>query len=179
MFPPSKIILQLLINEELLVAADSTETDWKGFIGYLPNDPDSAACIYDTEGVMDGRLMKTGFRIIHPGFQVVVRGKGFAATYARAQQIALAFDAVSNTPVVVEENLYFINNITRTSPVLHLGRETEGSRNRHVFSVNAILTMVQGSDEWDFLLVQSSNGPEVLLVRNDEGVREVLLVRKE
>lgn len=136
--PPADVVRQLLINLGLggvLTAA------WPVFSAFLPEDPDNAICVYDTPGVLDGRLMRTGEQIEHPGVQVRVRGLGYRETFQKAANIALALDAQMPVEITFTDpaTVVTIKNISRSGAVMPLGME-EGTRRRYNFTINALLT---------------------------------------
>ena len=135
---PAEIIRQFLLDESLATVED----DWPVYVSFFPSIPDESICIYDTVGRQDGRLMEDGFQIEHPGIQVRVRGPIYATVYEKANSIALALDAAGGTVVELSSNqAYTLLNVSRTSPIIPLGVETEGDRRRHHITVNAVLTL--------------------------------------
>lgn len=136
---PADVIRQLLVD--LNLSSDANEP-WRAYTGFLPDDPDSAICVFDTAGVQDGRLMRTGEQIMHPGVQVMVRGADYLETRNRAHDIAIALDAQRKTVVAVDsEQSYTVHNVSRTGDIMSLGMEVEGDRRRHFFTINAVVTM--------------------------------------
>jgi hypothetical protein len=134
---PSLAIHQLLLEEELV-------GDWGLFMAFLPDDPDNAICVYDTAGIMDGRMMRTGERIEHPGIQIRVRGPVYKDTWEKANLIALALDTVQKNVVTTEEEDYIIHNVSRTGAIIPVGVEDAGRIRRHHFTMNMILTLQRG-----------------------------------
>lgn len=113
---------------------------WPIFVGFLPNSPDNALCVYDTAGVMDGRVMRSGERVEHPGVQIRVRALDYLAARTKAIDIATALDAQIRTEITVDALTYRINNISRAGAILPVGVE-ETDRQRHHFTINAITTI--------------------------------------
>lgn len=137
---PADVIRQMLVDLEL--ASDQPDVDWFAYTGFLPDNPNSALCVYDTSGRKDGRLMKTGEQITHPGIQIVIRGLDYLPTRGRAQDIALALDAQRKTVVAIESTgSYIVHNVSRTGDIISLGMEMEGDRRRHMFTINAMVTI--------------------------------------
>lgn len=134
------VIRQFLIDRGL--GSADADGSWPVFTSFLPDVSDFAICVYDTPGTMDGRIMATGERVIHPGFQIRVTSPLYETGYEKATAIALALDGVNRTNVVISsEESYLLHNVTRTSPVLSLGVPEEGDRRRHNFTVNAVMTV--------------------------------------
>jgi len=132
---------QLLID---LALGDELSGSWPVFVSFLPGTPDSALCVYDTSGRQDGRIMATGEKVIHPGIQIMVRGFVYPEVRAKAESIAAALDAQQRSEVVMESAVsYILHNVSRTGDILPLGVEQEGDRRRHLFSINAVVTINQ------------------------------------
>jgi len=136
---PADVIRQLLIELDLGTEQAGT---WPVFVSFLPGTPDNALGIYDTAGKMNGRIMRTGEKIVHPGVQVVVRGSSYIDVIKKVTDIALALDAQCRTIVVMDSaNSYILHNVSRSGDVIPLGVEQEGDRRRHLFTINAVVTM--------------------------------------
>lgn len=134
------VIYQLLLDLSL----GATTGSWKTHIGFLPEVPDSAICVYDTAGKMDGRLMADGKQIVHPGIQIRVRGISYAAARAKVDAIALALSAVYFVSVAIDSNTaYTVQNVSQQGDIMSLGMEEEGDRRRHYFTYNATVTLTQ------------------------------------
>jgi hypothetical protein len=142
--PPGKIIQQLLIDlghGTVLSAAGATTGSWPVYYGTLPDSPDNAVCVFDTEPMQHGRDMVKRERCEHPGFQVLVRCDSIVDGYAKAQDIAIALDQdVYQRDVVLEGDTYSVQAITRTSGVLVVGLEI-GSTRRRLYTVNATASL--------------------------------------
>jgi len=137
---PADVIRQLLIDEGL--ASNDVEADWCAYTGFFPNDPNQALCVYDMAGKQDGRLMKTGEQIIHPGIQIMIRGLDYLPTRFRAHDIAIGLDAQRKTVVAVESTgSYIVHNVSRIGDIMSLGMEMDGDRRRHLFTINAVVTI--------------------------------------
>lgn len=137
---PADVIAQFLIDENL--ASSDIAAEWYVYVSFLPQEPNDALCIYDTSGKMDGRIMRTGEQIVHPGIQVMVRHANYVTAWNKADALARAFDAVRKTSVALDsENNYILHNVSRTGDIMHVGAELEGDRRRHLFTVNAIVTI--------------------------------------
>ena len=135
---PADVIAQLLVDEN----HGTFEGAWRIFVGFMQQDPNNALCVYDTQGKLDGRMMRTGEQVTHPGVQVVVRGADYVVTYQKAKDIATGLDAQRKTVVAPDsESSYVLHNVSRTGDIMHLGVELEGDRRRHLFTINAVLTL--------------------------------------
>ncbi len=138
MTSPADIIRQLLIDLSL---ADTSE-GWEVFVGFFPDGPDEALCVYDTAGVLDGRIMETGEVIVHPGIQVRVRGKHYAEVYGKITEMVRGLDAVKKLSVVFsEEEVYTVHNVSRSGAILPMGVDEVGNRRLHNFAANMTITI--------------------------------------
>lgn len=131
-------ICQYLLDSSLGTSAG----EWPVTIGFMPDTPNNIITVYDTAGEPDGRVMKTGERIEHPGVQILVRGGNYPTTLAKIISIARSLDRQIRTLIAVDsESLYILHNVKRTSLVIPLGMEKEDDKRRHLFSVNAVITI--------------------------------------
>lgn len=140
MSTPATIIRKLLLDLNLGETESSGE--WVVFVSFLPDLPDSAICVYDTAGRLDGRIMRTGEQIEHEGVQIRVRGIDYPATWTKANDIALALDAQTQTPVQIEVGeVWTLHNASRSGAVIPLGVDADDARRRHNFTINMNLTL--------------------------------------
>lgn len=136
---PSEVIYQALID---LGLGEESSGDWTTFIGFLPDLPDKAICVYDTVGGDDGRVMISGERIIHPGIQIRVRGVDYKTTYEKIDEIAKALDGVVRLTVAPSsEDTYTLHNVSRKSPIIPAGVDEMDARRRHHFTINVEVTL--------------------------------------
>lgn len=139
---PADILRHIFVLEGL-ATLPTAEGAWPVFVGHLPDEPDSAICIYDTQGTRDGRLMTptTGHSITHPGWQIRVRAKAHPVAWSKAQELIMALDAVQNYSCPIELNNYVVGSVTQTSGILSLGREQAATR-REQLAVNGTVTII-------------------------------------
>lgn len=112
---------------------------WPITYGVMPDTPDNALCVYNTDGRMDGRLMRSGTVIEHPGIQIKVRAQKDAAAHGKARVIADFLDATFQAPVAIDGKNYTIQAYHRTTPVLALGQDE--SQRRVLYTINATITV--------------------------------------
>ncbi len=141
MTPNAQIVSRLIIAAGLGSAPESSAA-WPVYVSFLPAEIDNAVAVWDTGGTLDGRIMRTGNKVNHPGIQIRVRGPVYPTTFAKIQAIAESLDSVYNDTVSVNGIDYQVQNLSRTSDILPMGLE-EGDRKRYHFTVNAILTVKQ------------------------------------
>lgn len=138
MNPFSDILRTLLIDR----GQGSEDGEWPIFIGLMQDAPDDALCIYDTAGKVDGRCLRTGEVFIHPGIQIVVRGRSYPDVFEKVSSLSAFLDGVSNFSVAMDSDAaYTVHNVSRAGAPINLGVEDMGERRRHSFAVNATLTV--------------------------------------
>lgn len=114
---------------------------WPLTYNLMPDSPDNFITIYDTDGSGDGRIMRTGEMIRHPGIQLRVRAQTHGIGYTKAIAIATYWDSVASSTVTIDGKNYRVQNISRRGDILALGQEP--GKTRVHFTVNAILTLKQ------------------------------------
>ena len=140
MSTPATIVRKLLLD--LNLGEVTSEADWTVFVSFLPDLPDSALCVYDTAGRLDGRLMRTGEQIEHEGVQIRVRGVEYPVAWEKVNEIALALDGQINTTVeIAVDEAYTLHNASRSGAIIPLGQDPEDARRRHNFTINMTLTL--------------------------------------
>jgi hypothetical protein len=129
----AKAIRQILIEEQF-VTDDSTK-NWFCTISYLPDGQgvrDSIVAITDTEGSKDGRIIRTGEVIIHPGFQIRVRCTDYDLGYSKILAIGKFLDSLVNRTVSIlsgeKTETLIIVSVSRQSGVMPMGLEPAGRR---------------------------------------------------
>lgn len=119
---------------------------WPIFATSETPTPDNQIVIFDTSGILDGRLQQTGEQQEFPGIQIKVRATDPIVGYVRIQDIAANLDAVCPPyPVAIGLKNYHIWNISRKGTILRLGKETPTSK-REIFTVNMTITLRQIAD---------------------------------
>ena len=138
MRPTADIIRQILVDGSF---GSNNSNEWPIYVGFLPDAPNDAICIYDTAGRMDGRVMGSGEQIEHPGIQVRVRGVNYLETQTKATAIAFYLDGLNHVVVEVESDTVFVvQNVSRAGGILSVGVE-ESDKRRHHFTINATVTL--------------------------------------
>lgn len=111
---------------------------WPIFINTLPENPDEVVNANDTTGTMDGRSMRTGKTVEHPGIQVVVRGRTYRAAVKLGHQILSIIDQINNAIVTVQGKTYKVYSLRRMTSLIGVGKEEGGSR--ELVSANFTIT---------------------------------------
>lgn len=139
---PAEVIHRLLIDAEL-TSLPKYKTEWASFVGQMPDGdktPDTAIAVYDTAGIVDGRIQRTGETIVHPGINIRVRAIGYSAARKKASELFNHLDSVKNQSVQLDNGTsYKVNAFTHTTDIVSLGEQE--TRNRHSFVLNGIVTI--------------------------------------
>lgn len=141
---PAHILYQVFIDEGWGVDP-GTDSDWQTFINVLPDDDSyrhNALCIYDTTGILDGRLHTSGETIVHPGLQIRCRGKTFAVARTKIAAIANSLDALLRKAVTIDATNYTIQAFNRTGDPLSLGNEEQDRHRRSHMTLNGTITIL-------------------------------------
>lgn len=146
---PAFILRSVLIDGSV-VGLPADLVTWPAYVGSLPNttsDPDEAVGFYDTAPFIDGRSIRTGEVIKHPGVAIVTRSLLYDKGYSKADDILRYLtETVKRSETVLlldgfEEFTYRIESVTLSSGIIALG---EGEvRARQSFSMNLLCTITQ------------------------------------
>ncbi len=135
---PAQVVQEYLIVEGFGVRPPTTNP-WAVYFSYMPDTPNEAIMAYNTAAREDGRLLRTGESITHPGLHVRIRGRDNTTVYAKAWAIARRFDIINQYTLVLADYSYLIEAVSRNGDPIDLGRE-EGT-GRFLFGVNARITL--------------------------------------
>jgi hypothetical protein len=141
---PARIVQQLLIDLGLALAPANggDHPAWPAFVDNLPNSPNNAIAVTDTQGI-DFMRDAFGDRNRHHGFQVMVRAGNHEVGYAKANAIAAALDGVVEARVVTVDGDDYCVGMARTAgDVLRLGPEPNSTRRK--YSVNGLVYVRAG-----------------------------------
>jgi hypothetical protein len=137
---PAEILRAYLVAAGVVVLT-SPDVDWYAYVSNLPNQPDNAIVLYDTEPIRDGKF-NTGEIVQHFGVEVLVRSRDRSIGWAKINAIAGHIDAVTRSLIVCNGNNYTVQAVTRTSGPTELGEESVGTKRRRMFSLNVIFPVV-------------------------------------
>jgi len=137
---PAQIIEKYLVDVGIF-----DNSNWFLFIGSLPpseegKSPIRAAAVYDTTGLLDGRLMESGEVIKHPGFQIKLRSDNYELGWKKLSDAGDSLSLINNTTVIVDTSTYIVENVSATADITALGPE-QGSTRYQLFVSNFILTV--------------------------------------
>lgn len=114
--------------------------DWPVWVSGMPDEPDNAIAVYDTDPLEDGRLME-GETLLHPGVQVQVRGTDRREAHAKMEEVRVLCDKLLGEVVTTETQSWRIQEASITSGPVSLGREEE--TRRYIHTINVLLTLDQ------------------------------------
>lgn len=138
---PSDIFYHLFSTHATLVTLLSGYYLGTSVVPDGENSPDKSVIIFDTAGRPDGRIMRTGERIEHPGIMIHVRGLEYFEAWSTANAIALFLDARQRESIAIaSDEVYVLHNVTRT-PIIPVGLETVSDRRRHLITINMTITL--------------------------------------
>ena len=138
---PADVMRWLLIDLGIGTAPED-EGSWPIQDSNEPDLPDNLITVYDTAGITDGRVQRTGETAEHKGFMVQIRSTDKPTAWAKAEAIKTAMDeSILNLLVTVDTSEYVIYSVTRHSGPVSLGREP--STNRFLFTINAVVSLRQ------------------------------------
>ncbi len=138
----AELLQQSIITSALGTAAVDAAA-WPVYVNHLPDgaaDPDNAICVYDTQGTTDGRYMRTGVVVEHPGWQVRVRALTHPVGSAKITSLKKHIDSILNEQVDVGGDLYKLLNVSRKGNILPLGHGNDHKK-RNAFTLNGIMTI--------------------------------------
>lgn len=136
---PAEVLRALLIADGL--CPSNQVSAFACFVSSMPDEPDAVVCTYDSDGRLDGRLMRTGEVIEHPRVVIQVRSATFTAGWQKMEAIRALIDSVKRREVTVQVATYLVQNISRTSTILALGQEEGTTKRREYFSLNVLMTL--------------------------------------
>jgi len=138
---PADIIRWLLIDLGVGTEPED-EGDWPIYAGNEPNLPDPLIIVYDTSGITQGRIQRTGETVEHHGIQFQIRGVDYPTTWTKADELRQVIDEqVKYSKLTVDDSKYTIHAITRQSGPIALGKE-QGTH-RFLFTLNAIVSLCE------------------------------------
>lgn len=137
--PPARIIQQLLVD--LGLGVDNPDGTWPIFVNHMPDSPDNAIAVYDTDGKQFGRNSNEGERQEHYGIQIKVRQDRVDETVQRKiDAIKVAVDeTIYREDVTISSRTYLVQAFTRTSNVLQLGLEPVSRR--RLYTINGTVSL--------------------------------------
>lgn len=94
------------------------------YINHHPDTPAELSCLYDTDGILEGRSHRSGLHQEKFGLQLKVRNPNFNKGFTRIHEYRDALlEQVERSSVTLGANTYTVQCVTATSPIQRLGRE--------------------------------------------------------
>lgn len=142
---PAKVIAELLQQgSSPLFSSYEVGTIWPIFVAHMPDKPNDCGTIYDTPGILEGRIYDSGKYVKQFGLQIRFRATDHNRGWEKAYATAAFLSTILNVSVVVgHSNTYQINTITQSSTILPLGVE-KGEGRRMLFTLNCLVRMEEG-----------------------------------
>lgn len=111
------------------------------YVSASPNDPDNVVTVFDAQGLWFGRRQADGKNLIHNGLFLIVRHRDYGKGYNLAVNLAIEVEKLnsSESPIVVDDKEYWVDNVYRTSTVVPLGEDV-GTKLLN-FSFNARMSL--------------------------------------
>jgi hypothetical protein len=140
---PEKVIQYLLIQLNLGTLPTNYGL-WPVYATQEPNQPDDCITVYDTQGLLQGRIQQTGEQVIKPGVQIRVRSTSKATARKKVEDIrdALNESVYKVTVVLSTSRRYLVHALSQRSDILALGKSRDNS-DRYLFTVNYTVTLEQ------------------------------------
>jgi hypothetical protein len=136
---PADVIAQMLVAGG--VGTDpATNSLWPVYATSEAVLPDNSITVYDTAGLDEGRDHSTLERAVHDGVQVRIRSTTPTVGFTKANVVALYLDAVQSVGVNLDGHRYVVNNVSRTSGVIPLGKDGPLGK-RNLFTINALVSL--------------------------------------
>lgn len=141
---PIDILVACLTNMTLGNSHDRTLNDeWPVFQSFLPSGKGADADVLgvmEVPGFVDGRLMKSGETIYHPGLRIVARGRNHDVTRTKLITIGVAMETLHNYLVNLGGVSYSILTMTQTTSVMYAGIEDTETR-LHQFAADFLMSV--------------------------------------
>lgn len=145
---PAKILAAFLIGNAVFGDPEDSAPTWPLFIGYLPDAaevPDSAAAIYDTQGLANSREIGPPFEhAVFYGIQVKVRAQEADDAWAQIAAVVALLGQVSGQTATVGATDYELQCVDQVSSPLFMGIES-GTKRRCAYVVNFLCTINGGA----------------------------------
>jgi hypothetical protein len=140
---PAIILGSYLVNDLAVMKTVASEEDWPLYLNFLPDDQPSkvkinAGAIYDTSGILDGRLMETGEVIEHHGVQLKIRCETYPAGWKKIRDVVAMIQKIKNTTVIVNAYSFLLLNISMTTTIVNIGLDEQRRWN---FIVNFLMSI--------------------------------------
>lgn len=141
---PAGVMAQYLVD--VSVASIPPATPWPVYISLTPAGPgipNELLVAYDTNGLLDGRPMRTGQTYQHEGIQLRIQSTRYDVGFAKALQLLNTVDSINRTTVLTSAGDFVLHNASRTTTIVPLGPDPD--TRRQLFTLNVRLSLSQVS----------------------------------
>lgn len=141
-----EVVRQLLVDLGLGTHAnDNPQGSWPIYHDHLPDSPNEALCVYNTDGRLQGRTQVDGYMQEFYGIQIMIRALTPKAGTDKARKLAYALDhRILRNQVTVTDHSdsasYLVQAVTRVGNIISLGRETPTTE-RRTFTINGVASL--------------------------------------
>ncbi len=147
---PADILRYYVISQNLATLPDTSGL-WPGYANFLPDEGYNAILFTDTTARNDGRDIRSGQVINHPGVQMLFRGKTQPLAYNKGKEVQDLIDTIYRQIVTIDSTDYKIDSVTRNGTLIPLSMEEhykalerqnkEVKQGRFIFVLNTNLTL--------------------------------------
>jgi hypothetical protein len=124
---PSELMVAYLIAQGIAVApGGGTTVPWQITSAQMPSGPDSPneyITVYDTGGLYDGRIHRTGVQVLHPTVSIQVRCRNYDEGWQKIKAIESLIMTLWQTNIVVGAETVMVHAALATSAPTYIGVE--------------------------------------------------------
>jgi hypothetical protein len=141
---PAQILAQALLeaSSSPFTAATPGAAEgeaWSVYTGAMPDAPDSVLVLFDTDGVVQTRLLASGRHVGRHGVQLRLRALSYREGFEQAHVAATLLEQMRRRTVQLDDDTYTIDTVIRTSQILSMGQDV---RRREEFSLNVHVAFI-------------------------------------
>ena len=114
---PAEMILKYIRDSGLA-------TGWATTYAKMPVEPVNIISVFDNMSQLDGKIMRTGQTVEHPGIQVRVRSEPYKDGWLKAQAILESMSQMLRETIVLTnpDQVYKIQAFTVTGSLMYIGQ---------------------------------------------------------
>lgn len=143
---PAEIIQQYCVSQGMCLLGGIPpsfpidQNTWPSFCNYSPPEgTNQLVCFYDTAAIPDGRLMRGGVNIYHPGIQILVKHQLETNCYDKAKSFQETMQQITSVQLVTMGDGvdYHLRNAAEIKLPLRVGQEI--GKDRIIYTVNFVV----------------------------------------
>jgi hypothetical protein len=142
-YSAARWLQKYLIDQGIAANPDTAPLgNWPIYLDGMPDGagvPNDCLAIFDTVGRKDGRYMRSGQTVIHPGVMVHVRAVDRDDAYSKIDAVLNKFDGLLRAQIIIGSDSTVIQSVSIRGNPMSLG-EVPGDVRRFGFSLNAIVS---------------------------------------